>query len=239
MVIVCSITSAVKLYLCCDYSEEGFLQAWSQHTSDWGEPDLVYSDRGSQLVSTAGGLDPQEEEDEMDWSKLGRKTGVKWIFTPAQYQWHNGKCEAVVKCTKQSLRTTFRHVDMDFFVFNTTLKEISFMLNSRPVELLLGVYSRDGGSQETDSSILDTWTAITPNNMIIGSGKTGSLKSNYSPDTGPRRLAKIESKINQWHQAWIEACQDRLFMRENIWVKKTRKIGDVVWLIQDSKLKKN
>ena len=62
VVIVCSCTSAVKR----DYSEEGFLQAWTQHTSDCGEPDLVYSDRGSQLVSAAGGLDPGDMEDEMD-----------------------------------------------------------------------------------------------------------------------------------------------------------------------------
>ena len=71
----CSITSAVKLYLCRDYSEEGFLQAWRQHTSDWGEPALVYIDLGSQLVSTTGGLDPEDKEDEMDWAKASRKTG--------------------------------------------------------------------------------------------------------------------------------------------------------------------
>ena len=34
VVFVCSITSAVKLYLRRDYSEEGFLQAWMYNTSD-------------------------------------------------------------------------------------------------------------------------------------------------------------------------------------------------------------
>ena len=104
----------------------------------------------------AGGLDPEDEEDEVDWARVSMKTGVKWLFTPAQSQWRNGKTEAVVKCTKQSLRTTFRHVNFDFIDFTTTLKEISFMLNSRPVELLLGVYSRGGGGQEVDSSLPDT-----------------------------------------------------------------------------------
>ena len=131
IVFVCSITSAVKLYLSRDYSEEGFIQAWRQHTSNWGEP--VYSDRGSQLVSMAGGLDPEDEEDEVDWARVSMKTGVKWLFTPAQSQWRNGKTEAVVKCTKQSLRTTFRHVDVDFIDFTTSLKKISFKLNSPQV----------------------------------------------------------------------------------------------------------
>ena len=106
-IIGCSVTAALKLYVCRDYSEEAFLQAWRQHVCDWGEPDLVYSDRGSQLVSAAGGLDPQDEEDDLDWASIGRKTGTKWIFTPAQSQWKNGRAESMVKCTKFSLRTTF------------------------------------------------------------------------------------------------------------------------------------
>ena len=53
-------------------------------TADWGEPDLVYSDKGSQLVSGAGGLGPEDEQDEVDWATVSRKSGVKWLFTPAQ-----------------------------------------------------------------------------------------------------------------------------------------------------------
>ena len=30
-VFVCSVTPAIKLYICRDYNEEGFLQAWRQH----------------------------------------------------------------------------------------------------------------------------------------------------------------------------------------------------------------
>ena len=95
----CSASSAIKLCVARDYSESGFMQVWDQHTSNWGTPALVYSDRGSQLVSSAGGLDPMEEEDQVDWAKLGRKTGVKWVFTPAQSQWKNGRAESMVKCT--------------------------------------------------------------------------------------------------------------------------------------------
>ena len=96
------------------------------------------------------------------------------------------------------------------------------------------------GGQEVDSSLPDTWTANTPNDMMISNGQTGSLKTNHSPDTGPSRLAGIQNKITQWHQAWIEACQDRLFVRDYRWVRKSRnlKVGDIVWMIQESKLKR-
>ena len=76
--------------------------------------------------------------------------------------------------------------------------------------------------------------------MMISNGQTGSLKTNHSPDTGPRRLAGIQIKITQWHQAWIEACQDRFFRRDYRWVRKSRnlKVGDIVWMIQESEMKR-
>ena len=98
------------------------------------------------------------------------------------------------------MRTTYRDTPLDFFNFQQSLKEIAFMLNSRPVELLLGVYSKAGGAQEVDSNLPDTWRAITANDMIIWDGATGCQNLNYSPDTGPRRLAYIQDKIDQWHR---------------------------------------
>ena len=72
--------------------------------------------------------------------------------------------------------------------------------------------------------------------LLIGDGRTGSLKSNYA-ESGPSRLAKIENKVTQRHQAWVEACQDKLFMRDYRWMKKRKnmEVGDIVCLIQDSK----
>jgi hypothetical protein len=68
---------------------------------------------------------------------------------------------------------------MDFIDFYTALKEISYMLNSRPVELLISAYSKSGGAQETDSSLPDSWT--------------GSLKSYYT-ESGPDDWRKLRIK---------------------------------------------
>jgi hypothetical protein len=83
VIYVCSVSSAVKLYIAKDYSTEGFMETWQQHDSDWCRPWIVYSDRGTQLVSAAGGLDPTDEEDELDWAEIGQKTRVKWSFMPS------------------------------------------------------------------------------------------------------------------------------------------------------------
>ena len=79
------------------------------------------------MVSAARGLDPSDEEDSVDWQKIGEKTRVKWLFTPANSQWRNVKSEAVVKCIKISLRTTYKHLDMNYLDFLTSLKEISYV----------------------------------------------------------------------------------------------------------------
>ena len=133
----------------------------------------------------------------MDWDQLSKKTGVKWTFTPANSQWRNGRVEALVKGTKHSLRTTFKFVDMDILDFITTLKEISAILNSRPVELIMGAYSREGGGQEYESHLPESWTAVTPQDLLIGDGTMGTERLCYT-EPGPRRMEKLNQKINHF-----------------------------------------
>jgi hypothetical protein len=94
----------------------------------------------------------------------------------------------------------FKHGDLNLIDFYTTLEGISYMLNSRPMELLLSEYSESGGALGTVSSIPDFQIAITPNILLIGDGRTGSIKSNYT-ESGTTSLAEIV-KVPQWQQAW-------------------------------------
>ena len=236
VIFVCHTTSACKLYISRDYSTEGFLEAWTQHISDMGKPRLVYSDRGTQLVSAAGGLDPFDEEDTMDWAKLAGDTGVKWSFTPAGSQWRNGKAEAVVKGMKHSLRTTYKSVSMDYQELQTSLKQIAHVLNSRPVELMLGQYKRDGGGQEVDSSLPEEFHPITPNDLLLGTGGTGSGPANFEYVPGTKRLAFLRERLESWHKNFVLTCQDRLFITPRRWTKKhpNFRVGDVVYLLKES-----
>ena len=57
-------------------------------------------------------------------------------------------------------------------------------------------------------------------------------------EPGPRRIEKLSQKIKQWHATWVEGCQERLFICDPRWAKKTRNLvpGDIVWLIKESKM---
>ena len=236
VIFVCHATSACKLYLSRDYSAEGFLQAWAQHISDMGKPRLVYSDRGTQLVSAAGGLDPFDEEDVLDWEKMGQDTGVRWTFTPSQSQWRNGKAEAIVKGVKHSLRTTFKMPNMDYLDFNCILKQIAHLLNSRPVELMLGAYKRDGGGQELDSSLPDEFEPITPNDLLIGTGGTSSGPATFATIHGAKRLSYLQDRLAAWHKNFVLTCQDRLFVLPKQWSQRRTNFqeGDVVYMLKES-----
>ena len=84
------------------------------------------------------------------------------------------------------MRTSFKNCHMDILDFIEILKRISFILNSRPVELILGAYSKEGGAQEIDSNLPDSWTCVTPNDLLIGDDGVGSARTSYT-ESGPLR----------------------------------------------------
>ena len=80
LAIVCTMPSAVKLFVVNDYSTEGFMEGWARLTSDCGEPLSIYSDWFSQLAFAASGLDPSEELDNVDWDAVSSRTWPQWTF---------------------------------------------------------------------------------------------------------------------------------------------------------------
>ena len=108
------------------------------------------------------------------------------------------------------MRKTFKTCHMDILDFIEILKRISFILNSRPVELILGAYSKEGGAQEIDSNLPDSWTCVTPNDLLLGDDGVGSARTSYIA-SGPLRLEKLDEKVRQWYMAFLAATQDKLF----------------------------
>ena len=95
VVAVCLNTRAVKIYIAPGYSTRDFLIAWDCLEAECGIPRRVHSDRGSQIISAAGGIDKPE----FDWEAIGNhgKGQTSWSFCPAGAQWRNGAVEAFVK----------------------------------------------------------------------------------------------------------------------------------------------
>ena len=96
---VCLNTKALSMYLAPGYSTKDFFIAYNSFTSDRGHPNLVHSDRGTQLVAAS------KEVAEFDWNAIASESAIKgtsWKFTPAGAQWCNGAVEIFVKKFKKS-----------------------------------------------------------------------------------------------------------------------------------------
>jgi hypothetical protein len=102
-------TGAVHLELLHTYGAEAFLMRWKVFTSTRGDPKLVVSDKGSQLMAAAQVIDWTRKEDptKWDWNQIEQMTaskGTRWDFVPAGCQWQNGLAESRIKIFKQTFK---------------------------------------------------------------------------------------------------------------------------------------
>ena len=82
---VCLGTKAVSIWAAPTYSTRDFLLCYQKHTSVYGDPKVVISDHGSQLVAASQEL--------IDWQKIAHDTahkGTTWQFSPKACPWRNG-----------------------------------------------------------------------------------------------------------------------------------------------------
>ena len=134
---VCLSTKALKLYVAEGYSTEDFMLAWNSFEADHGEPLTCHSDRGSQLVCAAK-QDLKIEVPDYDWDVVAGSMKTAWYFTPAQAQFRNGAVEIYVKKFKRTLEHKFKNRQMRLLEFETALKIVASVGNSRPLSVRYG-----------------------------------------------------------------------------------------------------
>ena len=87
LVIVCQNTRAVKLLPVPGYDTASFLVAYRRFTNDFGTPELIISDRGSQLVKAGKILNVERQDlDDINWTRirdLTARSGTEWKFVEA------------------------------------------------------------------------------------------------------------------------------------------------------------
>ena len=229
VLVVCLNTRAVKAYLIPGYSTEDFFIAWTEIISDCGVPRKVHSDRGSQLVSAAGKL----ESLSFDWDEISNKSGggTIWNFCPSGAQWRNGAVEAQVKRLKKSLEI-YTHTGLSYAEFQSLLKKITSVLNSRPISARYGPRHT-----ESDPDFLEL---ITPNMLLTGrSGIDLPVREFMDEDCPSKRLAYRLELEHHWWERWKVLCFDSVLPTKS-WYKEERgvKVGDIVLIsyVDKSKL---
>ena len=157
LVIICQNTRAVRMYATSGYSTDDFLTAYTRFTSNHGNPLLVVTDAGSQLVK-AGKIMDKPDVSALDWSRISEnaaKNGTKWKSVAAGCQWRNGLAEAAVKLVKTTLEHTIAsQKTLNYAELDTLFASIANTVNQRPV----------GAKNFTN----DDFDVITPNDLLLG-----------------------------------------------------------------------
>ena len=97
-----------EIYATAGYGTDDFLTAYIRFNANHGNPLLVVSDAGSQLVK-AGKLIGDFDMSRLDWIKIkdgGAKNRTDWKTVAPGCQWRNGLAEAAIKLLKYTLDLT-------------------------------------------------------------------------------------------------------------------------------------
>ena len=102
----CLNTGALHLELAHNYGTDALLLALESFTGVRGYPDIIYSDRGSQIRKAAEYTASKEDPENWDWVQLQEslatnKTSIK--FCHPGCQWQNGSAEKRVQGVKEGM----------------------------------------------------------------------------------------------------------------------------------------
>ena len=233
LVIVCQNTSAVKVLAVPGYDTGSFLLALKKFTNNFGTPELIVSDRGSQLVKAGKivNVGTATNLDNLDWTKIVEattKSGTTWKFVEAGCQWRNGLCERQIGSLKKTLETTLENSpNLNIIELDTLFSSAANIVNQRPLAV-------QSFGQEDER-------CITPNDLLLGRNRVGVvIGDKYAEnDNVPLRLQFIEELETLWWQQWLRQVFPSLVPYKR-WKTEHRnvRIGDVVLVKYASKMSK-
>ena len=161
LIITCLWSRAVNIQICLDLTVSSFLRAFQLHIYEFGLPELVLSDMGSQIVSGAKIITNFLKEPTAR-SYLTERD-IKTISFEQYAKGHSelgSLVETMVKLVKRLLFGSIRNLILDYFQYEFIVKQTIHMINRRPIAFKSGL--RDGSVQECVPQ------AITPEILIRG-----------------------------------------------------------------------
>ena len=220
----CFTTRAVYLDLTEGYSTNDFLSTFRRFVCIRGYPATVHSDNGTQLVSAnkelrniVKGLDLNRIKE------LGASKGIQWSFNKSSDSpWYNASCESLIRLVKGGLVKSIGESVLTFSELQTTLFEVSNLMNSRPIGVKPGMDIERGGY-------------LSPNDLLLGHSNITVPTGTYNDiETPKKRLEFIQCIVNNFWKRWMRDYFGSLLIRQKWHVKKRNaQLKDIV-LIQDS-----
>ena len=228
MVVVDRNSGAVHCDIVLDYSSEETVKALRRFASLRGWPSVIASDPGSQLESSSGRIESWWESMRGQLSEFATETRFKWIVSPANSPWRQGRAEVRIKAIKRLLKISAGSYRLTPSELQTVLFEAANLSNERPI----GVYK----TSSSDGS----FPVITPNSLLMGRSR------NAVPDDAQlgshlkksERFELIQQATSDFWSLWVKQVTPEKILRQK-WHSTGRnlKTGDVVLIHEKTAIK--
>ena len=213
----CLNTRAVHLEIAEDCSTMGFMQVLRRFFAIRGQPAVMKSDNGSQLV----GAERELREMVGGWKaeqlrEFCAEKGMQWQFTTPAAPHHNGCAEALVKSCKFALKKAIGVQVLTSFELYTCLLEVANLVNQRPI-----------GRVPNDP---DDGSYVCPNDILLGRASAEVPQGPFRETRNPRRRVEFVQKIvDSFWQRWTRDVFPSLVPRRK-WNAERRnvRVDDVV-----------
>ena len=204
LLVTCLSTRAIHLEVAHSMDTDSFLLAFRRFVGRRGEPKCVWSDNGSNLVSGEREL----REALRAWNQqqivdaLSQKD-IEWKFNPPSASHMGGVWERLVASVKRAVKAVLGKQVVSDEVLLTTITEVEYMLNSRPLTYVSGT--------------CDEPEAITPNHFLLGARSPSALPpGTFSDDDllSRKRWRHTQALADHIWRRWIREYVPTLISRK-------------------------
>ena len=217
VIFACLNTRAVHLELAVDYSTMAFLQTLRRFFTIRGQPALMISDNGSQLV----GAERELREMIQGWNvqelkEFSAEKGMEWKFATPAAPHQNGCAEALVKSAKNALKKAIGEQTLTPFELYTCLLEAANLINQRPI-----------GRVPNDP---DDGSFLCPNDILLGRASSIVPQGPFRETNNPRQRVEFVQKIvDTFWKRWARDVFPSLVPRKKWIVERSNvRVGDIV-----------
>ncbi|XP_043242111.1 uncharacterized protein LOC122391871 [Amphibalanus amphitrite] len=225
LLVTCLATRAIHLEVANAMDTDSFLMALRRFIARRGRPTSIWSDNGTNLV----GGERELRESIAAWNQEQicdtlSQQNIQWKFNPPTASHMGGSWERLVASVKRALQAVLGNQIVPDDVLHTTVVELEFQVNSRPLTYVSG----DGGDPES----------ITPNHFLLGAVPDGCILPpgvfGENDKMSRRRWKQSQALANDVWRRWLKEYLPTLIPRRK-WEKNTRNlaVNDVVLMAAD------
>jgi hypothetical protein len=215
----CAVYRCLHLDIVTSLSTEAFLGSLQRFINNFGRPNTIYSDNGTNFVGAVNLFK------EVDWKKVEKTSHsrqIRWIFNPPTASWWGGWWERLVRSVKDLLRRMIGRAKLSEEDLRNCLSAITATINERPLTTVT----------EDEEDLIP----LTPSMFLRGTCNTeypeGQMLSERGLQASYKKMQELHEKLQvRFRKEYLAQLVQRAQEKKT----PEPKVGDVVLVGADNK----